>query len=384
VLTISLKKILKLTFIIAIPLCCSITFASHSKPSSELSKITNKIDSLKHNLVSMHSRQEDLTASLKQTEINLGDLAKKLTITKNQIADQKKQLSDTNRSLANLQIQLQNQKKLLANQIQAAYQLGHDPYIKILLNEENPEKLNRQLRYYQYICQARLDIIHRINFTTQAIKATTAKIQAHTKILQSTQLTEQKQQLTKQDERTKRQHLLNSIKTQITGTNKQLKQLYANKKHFEQVIYELSQHEQYGYAPGDTFTNMRHKLYWPTTSKHLLEYFNTPLVGGRIRSTGILIKENPGEQIHAIFSGKVVFADWLKGFGLLVIVQHGKNYLTLYGRNESLYVKAGDSVNAGDIIATAGNSGGFDSTALYFEVRYKGKPENPLLWLKKS
>ena len=330
----------------------------------------------------MSTRQENLSSLLKKTEVRLGSTAKDITQTRKAMTHEKRELTKTNRQLTQYQQNLTTQHQLLDKQIRAAYMLGHDPYIKILLNQENPEKINRQLQYYQYVCQARIDIIHQINITTTKIVNTSNKIQKHQKDLKEIQLAEKKQQLLQKHEKVKRQHLLNTINVKIKGTHKQLEQLYANKKHFEYIIRELSQHEQYGYAPGSTFSHMHKKLYWPTASKHITQHFNAPLARGRLRSTGILIREKTGEQVHSIFPGKVVFANWLKGFGLLVIVQHGKSYLTLYGRNESLYVKAGENINAGDVIATAGNSGGYTNTALYFEVRYKGKPENPLRWLK--
>ncbi len=143
----------------------------------------------------------------------------------------------------------------------------------------------------------------------------------------------------------------------------------------------MNQQKAYGYYPGKSFETMRGKLHWPIIKGRIIQYFNQILLHSELHSTGILIDSPVGKKVHAVFPGKVVFADWLRGFGLLVILQHGQNYMSLYGRNQSLYVKTGQIVQAGQVIATTGNSGGFKKTALYFEIRHNENAVNPQTWL---
>ena len=132
-------------------------------------------------------------------------------------------------------------------------------------------------------------------------------------------------------------------------------------------------------ASNRSFNDLRGKLHWPVQGKIAARFGSLLDVGNR-RLSGTLIKASPGTAVHAIYNGKVVFANWLRGFGLLVIVNHGNGFMSLYARNQALYAKMGDQVKSGDIIATTGNSGGFSRSGVYFEIRQNGAPKNPKIW----
>lgn len=369
-------------------LCCVCLFpplanAKKLNTSSRLKMLINKIFIARKNLQADQQKSVFIKGSLEQTETNIGHIAKHLHQTNTQLSSQKNLLGTIQQQQAENQAQLNLQKNLLSEQTRAIYFLGSQPYLKIILNQQDPVKISRYLHYYASLNQARLDAISAINKINLDLEKTTEKIHVQTQQLQSTQQKQQDQQNDLKQEELNRKKVLQQINQSINTQSDQLNKLLQNKKQLENIISSLKEQTLSGYAPGAKFETMQHKLFWPITHTKVMQTFGEPIAFGRLKSTGVLLKTNLGEPIHAVFPGKVIFASWLNGFGLLAIIQHGQNYMTLYARNQSLYVKKDDEVKAGQVIATAGNSGGFDSPALYFEIRYKGKPVNPLTWLRR-
>jgi septal ring factor EnvC (AmiA/AmiB activator) len=373
------KRIYKNGILILFALCAPLAFSAE-KSTEALQSITKQISVVQKTIQTYLAKKQFIQSSLKHTEIQIGALSKTISKKQSEIKEQKKKLSLTNDQYNQLNQTLAQQKKLLSEQIRSAYMFGQQPYLKILLNQENPEQLARFLEYYRYFNLARIAAIQSAQETAEKIKQAAASIQQQTEKLSSTKNELSTKQVSLNQEQKKRQLVLQTTTQQIQSTQKQLEILIANKNHLENVIQEINLQQQYGYAPGASFLQMKGKLHWPVNSRKIAQYFHENIAEGRLQSTGIVIDDKMGAPVSAIFSGKVVFADWLNGFGLLTIIQHG-DYLTLYARNQSLYVKAGDIVRPGQLIATVGDSGGYHSPALYFEIRQKNIPLNPKIWL---
>lgn len=371
-----------LTIIISCLILSSVCGAENlTQNTSKLQTIISKIDDLKNNLFSIARKRNHIQNNLKDTEIKIGNLAKKINDNQTQLNKKHRQLENIKQQQIKYQQQLQIQKKLLAKQIYASYILGRQPYIKIILNQEDPTKLSRYLYYYAQFNQARLDIIHKIERLTRNIKSTAKNIKTQTHSLQSMQYAYRQHRIDFVNEKKYRQQLLTKTSEELNNKNKQLDKLLKDKQRLTNIIQELKTEYSYGYIPGKSFDEMHGKLHWPINNAKIIQSYGQSLVDGKMHASGMLFAAAAGTQIHSIFPGKVIFADWLHGFGLLVIVQHGKHYITIYGRNQSVYVKKGDSINAGQVIATVGNSGGFQNSALYFEIRYDAKPIDPRKWL---
>ncbi len=334
------------------------------------------------NLFAFQQKSRLIKNDLEQTEKNIGKTAKNIKQSNRQLSLLEQQLRKTQTLKEKDKEKLKLQQNLLSEQTRAIYLLGRQPYLKIILNQQDPAKISRYLKYYAALNQARLHAILSIKQTTLALKSNEKMI--HTK---TNQQEEKQKQLEKQhekftQEKSHRKKLLRQTKDSIQSQNDKLAKLLHDKKQLENIITSLKAQKPLGYNPGATFQQMRKKLIWPIDHTKVIQRYGKLIAYGRLKSTGILLRAKLGEPVHAIFPGRVIFANWLNGFGMLVIVQHGKNYMTLYARNQSLYVKKGEIIRANEVIATAGNSGGFQSTALYFEIRYKGKPLNPLKWLR--
>ena len=178
-----------------------------------------------------------------------------------------------------------------------------------------------------------------------------------------------------------RTQLINSINNTIRDQNQVLENLNINKKRLEQTLMHLSHtpvtsKENFTYI---NFAQQRGHLPWPTKGK-VMHYFNSPIAQSELKWTGELIEAPDDQPVYAVAPGTVIFSKWLQGYGLLIIINHGHGYMSLYGRNHSLYKHEGDKVSAGDLIATVGQSGGYGKPALFFAIRYNAKPLDPSQW----
>lgn len=351
---------------------------------NQLQSITKQINQVKQNIQNFQTEKASLQSTLKTIETNIGTLSSTLRKTSTKLIQQKTSLSLSQKQLAIYRQKLEIQKQLLAQQVKAAYFLGQQPFLKVLLNQEKPAQLARYLEYYKYLSQARLSVIADMKQTMSNITHTSNRILKQTEKLTAIQQQQQQQHNALQNQHEQRQQLLSKTELAIQNKTELLNKLISDKRALENVIQTLSQSTAFGYFPGASFIQMKGKLHWPLNHAKILESFNQPIAYGHLHSSGILLATHLGENVYAIFPGKVIFADWLHGFGLMVILQHSNGYLSLYARNQSLEVKTGDTVEAGQVIATSGNSGGYQTPALYFEIRKNSTPVNPLLWLRKA
>ena len=360
-------------------------FAHHpnsvTTQKKKLASLKASIASLQHTLVLSQAQKETVQSALQNTEQNIGEAAKKLQGTLKQLQLQQRHLFTTQAQHARYQAELNEQENLLEEHIRAAYLLGRQQYLKMLLNEENITQVNRDIHYYHYVTQARLQTMQRIQISLGLLTQTTEKILTQTQHLQATRQEQQQENNRLWQAKQVRHQLLTSLNASIQSKEQQLQKLQQDKENLEKIIQTINQKSFMGFAPGASFASNQGRLPWPVAPGHVLQNFNQPLVQSNIKSTGVLIAGSTGSPVHAVFAGKVVFAHWLRGFGLLIIVQHGSNYMTLYGHAESVYVKLGESVQPGQVIATVGNSGGIDQSALYFEIRHLDQPLNPMSWL---
>lgn len=350
---------------------------------AQLKALKARISSLQNDLNSKREQRGSAQKALREVETQLGKLQKKLRDTNAAISKQQQQLASLEQRKLSLRDQQRKQQKLIEQQILAAYQLGQEKKLKMLLNQESPDKLSRALVYYDYFNKARdreikkyLDTITELDAISPAIEKKAAELGASRDTL-----TEQKSVLAaKQRER---ELTLAALDQQIGSRGENLKAMQAEQDDLlkllnaiEEEVANISLPESYS-----PFNTRRGKMNWPASGKHL-NRFGSKRGDSSLTWNGVEISANRGSEVKAIHHGRVVFADWLRGAGLLIILDHGDGYMSLYGHNESLLFETGDWVKAGDAIATVGNSGGRNTASLYFEIRKNGQPTNPSRWCR--
>jgi murein hydrolase activator len=367
--------------LVANPAFATSFFAHFTKSQHQLLAIKHQIHSLQSSLLKSKQQKNKIQHQLQHNETTIGSLEKKHSRTQRLLHTQRKALLITRRQYRTLKHKRQQQEQLLQQHLLAAYRLGRQPEIKLILNQQDPALIGRYMNYYHYLVQKRTNLIKQIKKTVENLKKNHQKMQSQTGQLEkiNRQQNTQHQQLLQAKKR--RENILRTINHQIVSTTTHLTRLKNDKKRLGNIVHLLSERSYY-VSNGKYFSQTRHHLPWPIRHARLIQKYHAPIAGGRLHSSGILLKAPEGTPIHAIYAGKVVFAHWLRGYGLLVIIQHGKYYMSLYARAQSLYVKRNDTVKPGQTIATVGNTGGYQTPALYFEIRHNSQAVNPLIWLK--
>jgi septal ring factor EnvC (AmiA/AmiB activator) len=271
----------------------------------------------------------------------------------------------------------------LAAQIRAAYILGRSEPLKLLLNQKDPAQAGRNFVYYGYFGRMRASQIHAINENIAKIDELQTKIDdedAHLARLESAQK-DQVGQL--EQARQRRGKVLASLEQESKNRSEALARLQRQQAALEKLLKDLRRAlEKFPVDANDAFARLRGELAWPVDGR-LVAHFGETRAGG-VKWNGVLIAAERGTPVRAIYHGRVAYADWLPGLGLLMIIDHGNGYLSLYGHNERLFKAAGAQVRAGDTIAGVGDSGGRSQDELYFEIRRAGKPIDPRPWFKSA
>ena len=277
---------------------------------------------------------------------------------------------------------LSKQRGLLANQIRSAHAMGHEPQLKLMLNQQEPSEMGRAMVYFDYVNKVRtteisdyLDSINKKQALETDIKATVIKLKklVDKRLKQKNELSFHRQNRTR---------LLTKLNKDIGDQQLTLTDLKQSRSRIEQLLMSLGEiladipTVLTGQKP---FSQLKKHLPWPIRGKFSAK-FGTSRHKGDLTWSGVVIDANYGESVRAISHGRVVFADWLQGYGFISIIDHNDGYLSLYGHNQAQFKQAGDWVEAGETIATVGDSGGQPKSGLYFEIRHQGKPVNPDQW----
>ncbi len=346
-----------------------------------LTILKNKITYLKSKLTSEKKQKDQLNTELRNTEIKIGRINSELRTLEKRLRNQQQKLSILQHQTSDAQDHLEEQQQTIAKQIRIAYMMNRQNPIKLILNQQAPDKMSRSLIYFSYFNQQRQDLITELNHQIAELESEKHSIRKEKIQLNRLQQAQQDQQKNLKNSNHKREALIKKIDSHIQKHSSELTQLEEDKKQLEKIFAQIAKQSQPIHRQR-SFRKMRQFLPWPMKG-HVTHHFGTAIAHSDLSWNGILIKAPEGDPVHGIYPGKVAFADWLKGFGELVIIDHGGGFMTLYGRNRQIYKKVGDSVKANEIIAEAGNSGGFKESGLYFEIRYNGQPLNPEKWLKK-
>ncbi len=348
---------------------------------SKLQQLQQNITSLQAQLTQVKDNYSVTMNALTVAEKQIAKVSQNIRLLQQEMQRTAKALKSNQQQLVEQQQQLDKHKVLLVQQLQASYVSGRQEYIKLWLNQQEPARLGRILQYYNYFNKQRARQITAVKKMLADITQLQQSIQTKQQQQKQNQqvLMQEKAQLTTQQ--TLRLEAITHLRAEIKKKGdalfvlqKQEKQLQNLLQAIQKVMYEIPQTVDVMFA--------EKKLQLPPPAKGKLRN----LYGhwrrlGKLRWQGILIDGKMGDQVKSVFHGRVAFADWLRGYGLIMIIDHGKGYMSLYGHNQSLLKEVGDWVSTGETIALLGNSGGYSQPALYFEIRYQSQPLNPVQWL---
>jgi len=353
------------------------------KLQAQLKSLEADIAKFQKMLDQTKGQRDDLQNQLKQNEKKIGDLMKQIQEIQDKIDAGKHKVSSLKGRQQDLQDDKVAQQKLIAQQIRAAYRIGKQEYFKVVLNQQDPNQLSRMLTYYDYFNRARADQIDRYRDTISSLEQVKQQILVQNKTLDEDRQALAGQQAALLATQRNRQKTLVALNEQIRQTGSEIDTRRKDRSRLQALLDQITQSIANLPTPTDTlpFAGERGKLPMPVVGT-IANQFHAARNDGKLRWDGILIEAPAGTPVKAIHYGRVVFSDWLRGFGLLLIIDHGDGYMSLYGHNQVLYQEVGDWVTAGQTIATVGDTGGQKRPGLYFEIRHKGKPADPLRWCK--
>jgi septal ring factor EnvC (AmiA/AmiB activator) len=351
--------------------------------SAQLDSVRNRIEDVKTNMAKARLKTTALQAELKENEISAGSIALNIR----EIEKQSRQRSNRLEVLNNKKIlhekALTEQKNALAQQIRSAYMVGKNDYMKLLLNQEDPARIGRVLAYYDYHNQARVRQINSVKSEIETITQLENNISRENDALQKLKqnLLAKNREVGKS--RKERESILSKLLNELVKQGLELQGLQQQEQETKSLVGKLSESQGSVAIFEDIppFNSLKGRLDWPVKGK-LFTRFGNYKQGGKLKWQGVVIDTETGVEVHAVSGGQVVFSDWFRNLGLLIIIDHGDGYMSLYGYNQSLLKKIGDWILPGEIIALAGDSGGQLRSGVYFEIRNNGIPVNPAKWCK--
>ena len=369
-----------------------------TKTEKDIIKIQKEINQLDRNIKKNTEAKKDLSSELKQKEKKISKTKKELYKIKKKFKSNKKKIKRLNKQLLKLEKKIKIKKKLLSSRLYQAYTNGNPGYLQMYLDGINPSQISRESYYIGYYSKQQDVEINEIKKSYKKIEVT--KILTNKTLKKVASLKKRKERNAKKLQKQKREKakVIKKINKKLSSQKKRKQKLIQNEKKlttiFKALIKKIKANANKKSSKkikadnklipdnkfdGIDFRKLKGKLKLPVKGK-IIHKFNSKRKDTGVAWKGIFIKAKEGGDVYAIASGKVVFSDWIKGFGNIIIIDHGKGYMSLYGNNSSLLKESNDIVKGGSVIAIVGNSGGNSTNGLYYELRKNSKPFNPIKW----
>jgi len=389
----------KTTLLLLLIISCQFCWADNSNPEKnkkKLNKLQHEIKQLQKNLNKIDKTKNSVLNRLKSTDLNINQLIQQIFLLEKKILQLEEQYKKLNKTIEKNHKELQQHQEVLSGQISASYNIGQQEFFKLILNQQEPSVFSRVMSYYQYFNQARIEQIEQINLIIIQLDEQRNKLQLLQQEIELQQYLKNNEKLKFEEEQKKRNILIFNLSNQQQSTTEKLKQLEQDERDIKKLLNALQKQAKKREEARKKeeakkkaikklrkpFSKLKGKLKWPLKGK-LKKLYGRWRSVNKVKWKGNIIHSPEGAKVYSISHGTVVYSDWLRGYGLLSIIDHGKGYMSLYGFNQALLKSVGDEVEKGELIATAGRTSGRRKAGIYFEIRYNGKPTNPSRWCKK-
>ncbi|MEL0035091.1 MAG: peptidoglycan DD-metalloendopeptidase family protein [Gammaproteobacteria bacterium] len=347
-----------------------------------LEALREQIQSLQTNQQKNRSQLSNEQKALKEADIAINRSNQRLRATRKSLRESQQSLKKLKQREQRLNSDKRKQQQALAKQIRTAYMNGNQEYIKLLLNQEDPAKVARSIAYYDYLNKARAEKIATLKTTIRELNQVITEIAVEETNLRELAERQQAENNNLTSLKNRRVRVVAQLEQQVTSNEKKLQEWQANELDLVSILDALKT-QVAKIIPEQALEGLSQlggKLNWPVVGK-LRERFGVQRQNSTALWSGILITTDAGKEIQAIHHGRVVYSDYLRGFGLMTIIDHGDGYMSLYGHSEALFKSAGDWVEAGERIAMVGQTGGYPEPGLYFEIRHRSKAVNPMRFI---
>lgn len=374
--------------------------AARAAPSDDLKELRGRIDALKRDIERSEGDRAEAADSLRESERAISEANRALR----ELAQQKKaaeaELQELSRKSRSLGESAAAQSARLARLIHDEYVKHQSGYVKMLFSGENPAAAAREIHYASYVSRSQARLIDNLRASLRELQRLAAAAREKSVLLAEIETRQRAEREQLSRESAARKKVLTRLASQIRTQRREVSTLERNEKRLTDLVERLARlaapkapptQPGKGVSRNDAlpeagfagaFAALRGKLRLPAKGE-IAGRFGSPREGGGTTWKGVFIRAGAGEEVRSVAPGRVVFADWMRGFGNLIIVDHGGDYLSIYGNNESLFRQAGETVASGDAIARVGSSGGSAESGLYFELRHHGKPFDPMTWARR-
>lgn len=379
-------------------------------PKKELNQLRGRIDALQKQLAQSEGSRSEAADALRESERAISSTNRRIFELGGRQKAVQEQLAQLERQRAELNRSVDRQRNLLARQLYQRYLAGEPEPLRLLLDHQDPNDLARQMHYLGYVYRARARTIEQLRQDMGRLEELAQRSAERSQALAALQAQQQQQRHELEEQKRERAAVLAKVSEDVDRQRKEIGRLKRDEQRLtrlvEQLAKELARKKAARRAPkpagktagplrneavpetgelalGDAkgaFRDLKGHMRLPVAGE-LSNRFGGPREGGGVAWKGLFIRAKTGEEVHAVAPGRVVFSDWLRGFGNLIILDHDGGFMSLYANNEAVYREVGDAVRTGDPIASVGSSGGSPETGLYFELRYQGRPFDPLSWV---
>jgi septal ring factor EnvC (AmiA/AmiB activator) len=346
-----------------------------------LDKLRKRISSLQQEFDKANESKAEVADDLRDSERAISSSNRALHQLGSQQREANKDLQTLQQRAASLTTEMQSQQAQLGRLLYQQYiDSSHQDYLKLLLNNNDPTQVARDLKYYEYIARERASTLQSLHASLSKLKVVAAQTRSKSAEIAALQAEEKEGLQQLEHDKRSRQQTLQKIAQKLKQQRREIGRLKHNEAQLSQLVEKLA-HVLPDTGKG-VFRTLKGKLSLPVKGR-LSNTYGARRTESGMAWTGWFLSAPANAPVKSIAAGRVVYADWLRGFGNLLIIDHGQGYMSLYGNNETLYKQAGDDLRSGDTIATVGNSGGNEDSGLYFELRFEGKPFNPSKWVRR-
>lgn len=374
-------------------LCAGAATAATAPRKEELSQLRNRIEALQKRLSAAEGARTEATDALRDSEHAISESNRSLRDLAVKQREIQSKLNDLQQQGRRAGSDIQSQQRMLSQQLYQQY-LGNQPdAVKLLLNREDPNQIARDLHYLTYLARLRADLIRGLRTNIKQLDSLAQETRQQSNELAAVQAEQQAQREKLERDKLARRDVLHKVSRQIESQRREISTLQRDEQRLAKLVEQIGQviaHSRAdaprnervpdGSTDGSAFADLKGKLSLPVRGE-LKGRFGSPRADGGLSWKGVFIATQPRQEVKAVAAGRVVFADWLRGFGNLLIIDHGGGYMSLYGNNESLFKQVGQPTRGGEAVAAVGNSGGNTDYGLYFEIRHQGKAFDPLSWV---
>ena len=374
--------------------CCAVKAAEGQLAGreAELDAVKSRIETLRRKLSEAETEKDAQASALRELEQQIGAITRRIHDLEREQGIRRRHLEQLDASRAGREAEVAAYGRLLQRAVRASFVLGRQERLKLLLNQEDPARVGRMLAYFDYLQRQRASQIRTVRTALERLDETRRTIATEEARLDRLISEEKEARVELERAQARREDVVANLDEDLRARGEEVSRLKQDEVRLKKLVQRLKLVKERLTALRDIrdeadlqagpFTGQRGRLAWPVPGRLQASFGSAK--GGGLSWDGVVISAPAGEEVRSVHGGRVVFSDWLKGYGLLMIVDHGDGYMSLYGYNQSLFKTAGDWVEAGEVVAVVGNSGGRTYPALYFGIRHNGKPVNPARWCQRA